>query len=221
VHPLTPLATTTPTSLALALDMQQKNMWKWPTHTVPHMLAQERSVLDFPLEERQSRTSDLVAWAKTLPLSIKASVMLRPNSIPVMKTSVLLSPTHQRQKQPKHPPTRQHRPPTQLVAALIYSPFASAFSMQEPSSQRFQHPFASSFPDAVAPAKSIGIQTSSTHTPEKIEKGSHSPPLHGKDAAGLLNRILLLLTLVSRTLPSTIFSELSSSTLLDPDLTDP
>jgi hypothetical protein len=45
---------------------------------------------------------------------------------------------------------------------LIYSPFASDFSTQEPSSLRFQATFAGSFLGAAAPVKSIGFQTSST-----------------------------------------------------------
>jgi hypothetical protein len=44
----------------------------------PLMLAHDRRVLDVPLEERlQSRTSELLAWAKTmLPLSTEASATL-------------------------------------------------------------------------------------------------------------------------------------------------
>jgi hypothetical protein len=53
------------------------------------MLAHDRRVLDIPLEERP----DLVARASTLvPLLIKASAMLGLNCIPIIKTSVFISP---------------------------------------------------------------------------------------------------------------------------------
>jgi hypothetical protein len=58
----------------------------------PLMLAHDRRVLDVPLEERlQSRTSELLAWAKTIPV-INRSVRDALNYKLVIKTSAVTSP---------------------------------------------------------------------------------------------------------------------------------
>ena len=87
-----------------------------------------------------------------LPLSIQASATLRLNSIAIIKTPLLLSPTQQRENQPRTPALRQPRPPTQHspVPSLIYSSFTSYFVG----------------PSAAPYHNSIGLQTSSTHTLE-------------------------------------------------------
>jgi hypothetical protein len=65
---------------------------------------------------------------QSFQLSIKVSVMLRPNFIPVMKTSVLIYLIRQWQIQPgtRRSKPQQHRPLPQFVPTLGYS-------------QRFQH----------------------------------------------------------------------------------
>jgi hypothetical protein len=58
----------------------------------PLMLAHDRRVLDVPLEERlQSRTSELLAWAKTIPV-INRSVRDARHYKLVIKTSAVTSP---------------------------------------------------------------------------------------------------------------------------------
>jgi hypothetical protein len=64
-------AQTTPVHV---FDKRRNNAWKRHTHA-PLMLAHDRRVLDVPLEERlQSRTSELLAWAKTMLPVINRSV---------------------------------------------------------------------------------------------------------------------------------------------------
>jgi hypothetical protein len=60
----------------------------------PLMLAHDRRVLDVPLEERlQSRTSELLAWAKTMLPVINRSVRdARTHYKLVIKTSAVTSP---------------------------------------------------------------------------------------------------------------------------------
>jgi hypothetical protein len=67
------LAKTAPTTPALAHDKRHNNEWKWHMSTL--MLAHDRRVLDVPLEERLlTRTSALLAWAKTMLPAINRSV---------------------------------------------------------------------------------------------------------------------------------------------------
>jgi hypothetical protein len=95
VHPHTPLATTTPTSLALVLDRQHNNAWKWHTHTV---LICWLTIGVFSISHwRNDYNNEPLIWLigprQCFPLSIKASVMLRLSYIPVNKKSVPLSPS--------------------------------------------------------------------------------------------------------------------------------
>ncbi len=127
------------------------------------ILAYDRCVFDIlgGKERLKSRTSNLVAWAKAMSLVILiASAMLGPNFILIMKISVIISPTRQRQNQPRmqRRPPRHHRPPTQPVPSLNYSPFLRDFSIQEPSSLRFQPTFAGSSLGLAAPVKHVGFR---------------------------------------------------------------
>jgi hypothetical protein len=105
------------------------------------MLAHDRRVLDIPWRNDSNHKPliSLLGPRQFPPLSIKASTMLIPKYIPVIKTSALSSQTRQGQNQPRRrppPPSRQNRQLTEHVPTLIYSQFASDFSKQEPSLQR-------------------------------------------------------------------------------------
>jgi hypothetical protein len=64
-------AQTTPVHV---FDKRRNNAWKRHTHT-PRSVSSRSAGLDVPLEERlQSRTSELLAWAKTMLPVINRSV---------------------------------------------------------------------------------------------------------------------------------------------------
>jgi hypothetical protein len=76
----------------------------------PIMLALDRRIFDIPLEERlQSRTSDLIAWTKTMLPTIRLSIIARHRTklVPATKTSVLISLI--RQHHSEHERNARHR----------------------------------------------------------------------------------------------------------------
>jgi hypothetical protein len=126
----------------------------------PLRLAIDRRILDIPLEQcLQSRTSDLVAWVKTMfpIISITAFTRLGHNFVPDITSSVIISLTRQRQNQPRMrcPTFRQYRPLPQSVRTTVaYSPSKNDFSMHEHWQLRFH---ATTFLGAAAPVKSKRI----------------------------------------------------------------
>jgi hypothetical protein len=155
-----PLATATPTSLPLALDRQHNYARKWHTHTV--LICWLIGVFSISYWRNDYNYEPLISSLRSSQLfqvSIKASAMLGLNCLQVIKTSIFISPTRQRQNQPRMQRLLpgQHRPPTQPVPSLIYPPFARDSSIQEPSSLRFQPPLAGSSLVAAAPGKAIGF----------------------------------------------------------------
>jgi hypothetical protein len=134
-----------------------------------HILAHDRRVLDILLQGRpQSRTSDLIVWTNTTSSVIRQrnrnGQALFHNSHQDIR---LISPTRQRQNQLRLRLPTVTTAPAQLVLALIYSPFASAFSMQQPNLRRFQQALLTTiltFPGHSGAAKAITFQTSRTHT---------------------------------------------------------
>jgi hypothetical protein len=134
-HTNTPLATTTPTSLALARDRQHNNGWKLHTHTV---IICWLTIGVFSISHwRKCNHEPLISLRgprRVFLLSIKASAMLRPNSTRVIKTSLLISRPRQRQNQlrPQHPLPRQrqnqHSTPMYPPSSTRHSPAPSAFN---------------------------------------------------------------------------------------------
>jgi hypothetical protein len=120
------------------------------------------------------------------PLSIEAASTLGPNFILVIRTSIFMSLTattaaartnHERDAQRRDSADHLH---SQFCRSLVYSPFASDFSLQQPISCLFQPTFAVYFLVGAAPGSTLVA-------------GSHSPPsvwvellLHEKDAAKLI-----------------------------------
>jgi hypothetical protein len=110
-----PVAATTPISLAIALDRQHTNALKWHTRMVfIHWLTigvlsishwRNDTDIESPISSFGQR--------QLFQLSIKLSAMLGLNFIPVIKASVLISPTRQRPNQPttyaKHPQATKAR----------------------------------------------------------------------------------------------------------------
>jgi hypothetical protein len=93
----------------------------------PLMLVFDRRILDIPLEERlQSRTSDLVAWAKTMFPVIHQSIR---EARAQLFLSYFSEPTTN--AAPNTPAASQPRILPQPVPTLVYSRFNSDFSMQE------------------------------------------------------------------------------------------
>jgi hypothetical protein len=93
-HPHTPVATATRTSLPLALDRQHNYAWKWHTYTV--LICWLIGVFSIPYWRNDYNHEPLISLLRSSQLfqvSIKASTVLGRNCIPVIKTSVFISPT--------------------------------------------------------------------------------------------------------------------------------
>jgi hypothetical protein len=88
-----PLATSTPTILALALGRQQSIAWNWHTHTV---LICWLTIGAFSISTTIPKLlSGCMGEDKGSHFSMKASVILRVNYIPVINISILISQTQQ------------------------------------------------------------------------------------------------------------------------------
>jgi hypothetical protein len=125
-----PLATTSPTSLVLALDRQHNHVWKWHIHTVLiYWLTIGVFSISYCRDDRNHEPLiSLFGPTRLLLLSVKETVMVRLYSIIVIKTSDLFLPHDSGRINYDYdcPPSRQHQHSSYSLSSTRHSLALSA-----------------------------------------------------------------------------------------------